>query len=502
MNRKHFALAIFVFVGSSCCFAADDKPVDPAQSSELSPIDDATRSGLRLFKHQWTKGDSMSEMGDGLGPVFNGRSCVQCHYQAGAGGGGSNEQNVDILSVQIPPITDAIRRREFVEELTSLHRGFAMPAGGATPSITLHTHGTNQDYYKRRKQLLERVVSKTDDEKELREVVKDLVGDDLLATAIEFQHTQRNTPALFGAGLLDEISEKVLERTRKQSTRRYPQVTGRIARIETPALLPNGSRRNAKRPRSKLAVAGSSRGRVGKFGWRGQISTLEEFVRGACANEIGLAVSTQPQPVDPVDADPNSIGLDLTDRQCRELTSYVASLPAPKPVLPVREDARKLAAHGRVIFGQVGCDACHVERMGSVEFVYSDLLLHDMGDELSDPLPAPSETSVTSSGPGYYGTNQPIFSSTPLSQTTREWRTAPLWGVADSAPYMHDGRAETLADAILAHGGEAEFTVINYVKSSVRDQLALLSFLQTLRAPNAVQPRSVTQIATKQRSNG
>jgi CxxC motif-containing protein (DUF1111 family) len=65
----------------------------------------------------------------------------------------------------------------------------------------------------------------------------------------------------------------------------------------------------------------------------------------------------------------------------------------------------------------------------------------------------------------------------------REWRTPPLWGVADTAPYLHDGRAETLKDAILWHGGEAESSRNAYAKLSRTDKDLVLAFLSSLRAP-------------------
>ncbi len=467
MIARSLVAVMWVSISFQVCFA--DSPSARRKADEAA--------GQELFKHQWTKDDPLSATGDGLGPVFNGRSCVQCHYQSGTGGGGSNEQNVDVLSVQAPKNMSGERRTEFIAELTSLHRGFQTPTG-AIPSITLHAHGINKAYYNRRQELLSK-VSPTDDD--LSEAIRELIGSGHLGHPIKFEHTQRNAPALYGAGLLDSISEKDLKRVRKKSAQLYPHVSGRIARIQTAAADSTGAGPRTDRRRDRRT---SPQGRIGRFGWRGQISTLDEFVRGACANELGLAVSTQPQPVDPTSVSSREMGLDLTDRQCRELTAFVASLPTPKPQWPIDDEQRELAEHGRQVFDQVGCNACHVEQLGQAEFVYSDLLLHDMGSGLADPLPAPSESSV-STLPGYYGGLQTIFSTTPLTQTKREWRTPPLWGSADSAPYMHDGRAATFSDAILAHGGEAEFCVTNFITSSPGDRIALNSFLETLKAPQA-----------------
>jgi CxxC motif-containing protein (DUF1111 family) len=66
-----------------------------------------------------------------------------------------------------------------------------------------------------------------------------------------------------------------------------------------------------------------------------------------------------------------------------------------------------------------------------------------------------------------------------------EWRTPPLWGVADSAPYLHDGRAATLSDAIIQHGGQGRASSIAFQKLSLTDRTRLVAFLETLRAPGA-----------------
>ena len=71
----------------------------------------------------------------------------------------------------------------------------------------------------------------------------------------------------------------------------------------------------------------------------------------------------------------------------------------------------------------------------------------------------------------------------------QEWRTPPLWGVADSAPYMHDGRAETLLEAISMHDGEGAGTRDRFLQLSVADRNALIAFLKTLVAPPNVPGR-------------
>jgi CxxC motif-containing protein (DUF1111 family) len=278
--------------------------------------------------------------------------------------------------------------------------------------------------------------------------------------------SHRSTPALFGAGLIDEISEDVLRETAQAEAQRHNMVKG------------------------QLAFAG---GRVGKFGWRGQIATLKDFVMGACANELGLEVPGHHQGIDPLDPGYRAPGLDLTQEQCDDLTVFVASLPRPQQRQPRNSDERELWQSGEHHFETVGCANCHVRTLGSVEGLYSDLLLHDLGPGLADPVGTPSSRAglFSSSGGGYNGGGpRDVFIEAPAI-TLRQWRTTPLWGVADSAPYLHDGRAATLEEAIKAHGGEATPSVRLFAALPTADREKLLAFLGSLAAPQ--EPTRVAQ---------
>jgi CxxC motif-containing protein (DUF1111 family) len=112
-----------------------------------------------------------------------------------------------------------------------------------------------------------------------------------------------------------------------------------------------------------------------------------------------------------------------------------------------------------MVFGSVGCDACHTPSMqtgdGSAVNLYSDLLLHDVA--------APGSLGVPSG-----------------DATATEFRTTPLWGLATTGPYWHDGRAFTIEAAILAHFGEADAARAAYEALSQADKDALLAFLRSL----------------------
>jgi CxxC motif-containing protein (DUF1111 family) len=186
---------------------------------------------------------------------------------------------------------------------------------------------------------------------------------------------------------------------------------------------------------------------------------------------------------------------------------------------------------GESVFNRIGCVDCHVPDVFPVTDLFSDLLLHDMGEELQAASPAPAAGATlaglerlpryTVKGPSngtlppYYSSasdriptaeaiprpDRPQFPRGPrpvlpdTGETTgqplvtwddlqREWRTPPLWGVADTAPYLHDGRAKTLEEAILWHGGEAKQSRDLFAELKPAQKRQLLAFLFSLRAPD------------------
>ena len=265
---------------------------------------------------------------------------------------------------------------------------------------------------------------------------------------------QRNTPALFGASVIDAIPDAAI----LANERNLPR-TLRLAVLSGEAVT-NG--RAARLPRK----------RVGKFGWKANIGNLSEFVRVACANELGLGNPLQAQPASLSRPDYRPRGLDLTDQQCDLMTAYIASLPAPREVIPSSPAEAARAAAGKKHFKQIGCVSCHTPDLAEAQGLYSDLLLHEMGEGLGG------------GGGGFYGEESPTpedFDGGSISPS--EWRTPPLWGVADSAPYLHDGRAATLADAIRLHAGQASSSANHFAGLSDVQQDELIAFLNTLRAP-------------------
>ena len=151
------------------------------------------------------------------------------------------------------------------------------------------------------------------------------------------------------------------------------------------------------------------------------------------------------------------------------LVAYMRSLPAPVAVDLSGPQGTKDMLAGRVLFAELDCTACHAPTLGNVQGIYSDLLLHNMGQSLSDPA-------------GSYGFDS---SDSPKAPTAREWRTPPLWGYRDSGPYMHDGRAQNLEEAVALHEGQGIKSARKFFALTSREQSQVESFLKSLVAPAA-----------------
>lgn len=395
-----------------------------------TPIDPGmAQAGQTLFSHNWTPNDPLAVGGDGLGPVFNATSCVACHDQGGVGGSGGLEHNVNTFRVS--PLRGAEQAREGV-----VH---AFATGPAYQENLAHVH--------------------TDLPAITRPALAQLVPLDHTRNLVSLPPgvtlSQRNTPALFGARLIDEVPERILIAQERSQRLQWGMVPSSGEQVPVGRAL-------------RLTD-----GRVGRFGWKAQSASLAEFVQAACANELGLGNpgQAQPRPLGmPVYQTP---GLDLSAAQCDQMTAFIASLPRPSERLPDDSAGRDHALTGKQLFRTVGCADCHTPNLGSVEGIYSDQLLHRMGQPLegggsyNEPPPPPRPDSP--------GSGQP-----PLPD---EWRTPPLWGVADSAPYLHDGRAATLEEAIQMHGGQGARSAQRFALLSPREQAQLILFLKSLRAP-------------------
>jgi len=395
------------------------------QEAEPTPVDHAAADvGKVLFTHEWKPNDPLSPGGDGLGPVFNAKSCVACHVQGGVGGAGGLQHNVTTFFI---------------------NNGAAQSSQGVIHAFA--TSNRFQENLSHASPQLPNLVRPT-----LAQVTE--LSKNTRAPFGVVEVSQRNTPALFGAKLIDDIPERDIIALERSQMLRW-----RVA--------------DAKTGEGEFAPVGRAfrlpDGKLGKFGWKGQSASLLSFVQAACANELGLGNPGNEQPTPLGDPRYRARGHDLSLEQCVQMTMFIAALPQPAQRLPEEPMARQCVEEGQRVFHNVGCAQCHVPQIGSVQGVYSDLLLHRMGVELV--------------GGGSYNAPQPTPQSPGDSPLPDEWRTPPLWGVADSAPYLHDGRAATLEDAIRQHAGQATASARRYERLSPAEQGNLVAFLKSLRAP-------------------
>ena len=213
---------------------------------------------------------------------------------------------------------------------------------------------------------------------------------------------------------------------------------------------------------------------VGRFGWKANEPGLRQQNAGAFAGDIGITSSLHgeencPPPQVECAAAMHGGEPELDDGLLTHVTTYtrLLAVPARRDV----DDPQVLA--GRELFRELGCAGCHrpswttgelagfPEVSGQRIWPYTDLLVHDMGEELAD--------------------GRPDFEA-----TGHEWRTPPLWGIGlfdvvnDHTFYLHDGRARDLEEAVLWHGGEAEASRVAFTELPADQRTQLLTFLESL----------------------
>jgi CxxC motif-containing protein (DUF1111 family) len=409
-----------------------------ARAGEDQPSRDVLAKGAELFAKEWLPQDAERVGSDGLGPVYNETSCIACHHQGGPGGAGPTSTNVEILSVTRGTNAQAAGR----------HPGFR-----TQKSVVLHRFGVDRKYSAWRLEMLGKeqlagIVQLPETEIKLaQQLMSDststtmkLRGGRIVRNGLAL--SERNPPALFGAGLIDALPDEVVLAGENQRFEDFPEIKGRASHTKD--------------------------GRVGRFGWKAETPNLRDFVMLACANELGLEVPGHHQALSPLEPLAEAKGLDLTQQECDALVAYVGHLPAPTARRPAGLWVSRAVTEGRSLFEAAGCMTCHQARLGKIDKIYSDLLLHDMGPALSD------------SG-GYYGISEPGSETSGVK--SQEWRTPPLWGFRDSGPYLHDGRAQNLEQAVALHGGQSEKSAKRFFELVPEERLKIQAFLRSLAPP-------------------
>lgn len=437
--------------------AADAKSLTHPDATLDDAANQRFRLGFALFKKMWVQAPSSTHASDGLGPLFNARSCQSCHVRDGRGAppDTNNGSQSFFFRLARPPETD--------EERAAL---------GSHAVLNLPDPVYGQQFQDKAVTGLAgegrmRVTYTTRPVRLADGTVVDLRVPHYSVTALAFgpldpQTTlsPRISQSLSGMGLLEAIPASEILAHADPDDRDGNGIAGRPNMVRDPA---------------------SGQLVLGRFGWKAQNPTVRAQVASALSSDIGISSPDAPDPFGDCTA---------AEGHCRDLPTGVqlrlGNTEAPDPVLPLLtfytanlavparrqvDDPDVLA--GKKLFYGAGCADCHVpkyvtgrdvaDRHNAFQLIwpYSDLLLHDMGESLAD--------------------GQQVGDA-----TGRQWRTAPLWGIGlartvnGREAYLHDGRARTLEEAILWHGGEGENARDAYAGMARSDRNKLVKFLESL----------------------
>jgi CxxC motif-containing protein (DUF1111 family) len=366
-----------------------------------------------------------------LGPLFNNDACGGCH--AGDGRGLSQIGNGTLVS-------QALIRVSLIDGTPG---GTPDVPGGDVPvpgfGLQLQDHSTSG--------LPEVTVMQTWIEHSelygdgevamLREPRVDAMRPDGSSLAADVRMSYRQAPGMFGLGLLEAVPEAEIAALADPDDRDGDGISGRMNMVWDP---------------DRQATV------LGRFGHKATEPTLRQQAAAAFANDIGLSSKVFPE---------SGGTRDVNDDQFDQVVFFVSAIGVPAAA-PQNAAARR----GRGVFDELGCAGCHVPTLATGDHAiaqlahqtihpYTDLLLHDVGDLLTD-----ARRDFLAEGV--------------------EWRTPPLWGlgmvqiVTPAATFLHDGRARTLAEAILWHGGEAMAAREAFRLAAKQERDALIAFLQTL----------------------
>jgi CxxC motif-containing protein (DUF1111 family) len=419
------------------------------------------RVGNGLFRKLWVSAPSSTQASDGLGPLYNARACQSCHIKDGRGHPpeGPDDDAVSMfLRISIPAPPDAPMTAEMAEIADYLatlpdpvYGGQLQDFGTAGHPAEYRLDITYEDV---------EVALSEGETATLRRptyAAEDLGYGPLHPDAML---SPRVAPQMIGLGLLEAVPSADILLLADPEDTDGDGISGR--------------------PNIVWSVE-FGQPMLGRFGYKAGMPTIREQSAAAFAGDIGISTPLFPDNWgDCTEAQANcraaihgddagrgafevdSEGLDL-------VTFYSRNLGVPARRNP--DDPQVL--RGREVFHETGCTSCHrpsfvthrledqPEQSFQLIWPYTDMLLHDMGEGLADNRPEARATGT-------------------------EWRTAPLWGigltaqVSGTANFLHDGRARSLLEAVLWHGGEAQVARDRVVEMPAADRAALIRFLESL----------------------
>src|SRR5688572_667203 len=367
-----------------------------------APIDGLSDAEMAAFARGDAEFERQFSPNTGLGPIFNDVSCATCHSGDGRG-----------------------QLRNSLTRIGDQANGFLNDLGGP--------------------QIQDKAISGAQAER--------------LPDGVPF--SVRLPPPVFGVGMIEAIPEAAIVANADPNDVDGDGISGRPNFVPAAAFVPETE------PASGAGL------RLGRFGRKAQNAVLLQQVVEAYLQDIGITSPflplenrnpLAPVPIEAVDRVPDPEVLEST---VQAVTHYIRALAPPEPGADTER-----RVEGRALFTQIQCARCHVPSFqtgpspipalaGRTVTLYSDLLLHDMGDALADNRPDGQATG-------------------------REWRTPPLWGLRlmrrfldGEALLLHDGRARTVEEAILLHGGEALFSRNAFAQLTAAQKAALLDFVES-----------------------
>ncbi len=408
--------------------------------------------GNAFFRKVWVASPSSTLASDGLGPLFNARSCQSCHLKDGRGsapeGSGFLTESM-LLFLSVPP--DGGEGGKAVPGAPEPVYGGQIQSFAVAP---VKSEGRVRVAYKRFPVFLNGGKTVF-----LRRPVYSVEGLSYGPLSENVITSPRTAQLMIGLGLLEAVHPADIVSNSDPEDGDGDGISGRLNFVRD--------------PQTGDTV-------IGRFGFK--LSSPSVLVQAAKAfvNDIGIS-----NPL--ADSDWGECTQRQTD--CRNAPhgtqKKLGDTEAPDPVLefvefysknlavPARRNVNdKQVLHGKRVFYESGCVSCHtpkyvtrkdVSREHSFQLIWphTDLLLHDMGEGLAD-------------------------NRSPGDSSGSEWRTAPLWGIGltetvnPEAGYLHDGRAQTLLEAILWHGGEAQAARDKVVSMTPPRRAALIRFLKSL----------------------
>ncbi len=372
----------------------------------------------------------------GLGPIFNNVSCISCHHNDGKG----------------TPTAGDITSSLLFRISTSGTNEFGGPAGmdgygGQLQDVAIfgwQPEGKVNISYSNV------TVTYADGETvTLRKPTYTLQNTYINITG-GYSLSPRLAPPVFGLGLLENIPESTLLSFADEGDMDHDGISGRPNYVYNPD---------------------TKKREIGRFGLKANTATVRTQAAGAFNQDMGVTSSIFPHEscAGQTQYDGLNDDAELPDSTLNRVIFYIRSL-----AVPARRDVTDAnVKHGKELFTQLNCSGCHkpvVQTGVDVTFPaisnqriqpFTDLLLHDMGEGLAD-----NYSDFMANG--------------------KEWRTAPLWGIGlfektNGTPYyLHDGRARTIEEAILWHGGEAEASKTKFTQLNKSDRQALVRFIKSL----------------------